>query len=245
MTRLRTGVWATALLAVLAATAAAAPTRAEGTLQRPLLLELFTSQSCSSCPPADALLHELAGHPDLLALEFHVDYWNDLGWVDSCSSPAFTARQQQYAALRGFRVYTPQLVVDGRADAIGSSRREVSETIDAARGQAKAVPSGLSRAGQTVKATVGSGGTGTAADVYLLSFDSRGSVSVRGGENAGRTLGYTNVVRSLRKIGEWHGQPLELSERLLPQERGERLALLVQDAAGTVWAVASTPAAGT
>lgn len=229
-------------VAMAAAAGSGAPVSADDSLQRPLLLELFTSQSCSSCPPADALLHELAGHPDLLALEFHVDYWNELGWVDSYSSPAFTARQQQYAAVRGFQVYTPQLVVDGRSDVIGSNRRDVSATIDAVRRQAKAVPASVGRSGDIVSISVGAG-AGTGADVYLLSFDSRGRVNIGGGENAGRTLGYTNVVRSMRKLGQWRGQPLNLSEHLQPQERGERLALLVQDSRGTVWAVASTPAA--
>src|ERR1700756_3967300 len=88
--------------------------------RRPLLLELFTSQGCSSCPPADDLLRELSTRDDVLPLEFHVDYWNDLGWVDPYSTAAWTRRQQDYAAAHGFEVYTPQLVVEGRADLVGS-----------------------------------------------------------------------------------------------------------------------------
>lgn len=210
--------------------------------QRPLLLELFTSQSCSSCPPADAVLDELAAHPGLLALEFHVDYWNDLGWTDTYSSPAFTARQQYYAALRGFEVYTPQLVVDGRSDTIGSNRGDIAAAIAAARRQAHSVPSSLSAQGDSAGITVGAG-EGAAADVYLLSFDSHDQVSIRAGENAGRDMRYTNVVRSIRKVGEWHGQPLSLSEPLQSPEKGRRLALLVQDRSGAIWAAASTPAA--
>lgn len=212
--------------------------------QRPLLLELFTSQSCSSCPPADALLGELAAHPELLALEFHVDYWNDLGWVDSYSTPEFTARQQQYAALRGFEVYTPQLVVDGRSAVIGSNRADVAAAISAAQRQARSVPASLSRQEDKAVITVGAGEAAAkvSAEVYLLSFDSQDSVSIRGGENSGRQMRYTNVVRSLRKLGEWHGQSLSFNQPLEAREKGRRLALLVQDRSGAIWAAASTPA---
>ena len=211
---------------------------ADAAPQRPLLLELFTSQSCSSCPPADAVLGELAAHPDLLALEFHVDYWNGLGWHDSYSAPEFTARQRQYAALRGFEVYTPQLVVDGHSDVIGSDRADVATAITAARRQARSVPSSLALQGDSASITVGAGAA--AAEVYLLSFDSHDQVSIRAGENAGRDMSYTNVVRTIRKVGEWHGQPLSLSEPLQSREKGRRLALLVQDSSGAIWAAAST-----
>ena len=218
-----------------------------GATQRPLLLELFTSQGCSSCPPADAVLRELSTHDDLLPLAFHVDYWNNLGWVDPFSSAAFTARQQGYASVRGFEVYTPQLVVEGKSDAIGSNRSDVSATIASARREAKSAVSSIQRSGRSVSISVGAAAgasANTAADVYLLSFDSNQSTSIRGGENAGRKLAYANVVRSMRKVGEWRNQPLTLAEQLQPQESGDRLALVVQERGGTVWAVASTPAVG-
>ncbi len=218
-----------------------------GVAQRPLLLELFTSQSCSSCPPADAVLRELSTHDDLLPLAFHVDYWNNLGWVDPFSSAAFTARQQGYASIRGFEVYTPQLVIDGKSDVIGSSRSDVSATIASARREEKSAASSIQRNGRNVNMSVGAtagASLNAAADVYLLSFDSNQSTSIRGGENAGRKLAYSNVVRSMRKVGEWRNQPLTLAEQLQPEESGDRLALVVQERGGTVWAVASTPAAG-
>ena len=218
---------------------------ADPALQRPLLLELFTSQSCNSCPPADALLGELAARPELLALEFHVDYWNDLGWVDSYSAPEFTARQQQYAALHGFEVYTPQLVVDGRSAAIGSNRAEVAAAIASARREARAVPASLSRQADSAGISIGAGESTAAnvsADVYLISFDGYDRVSIRGGENAGREMSYTNVVRTIRKVGEWHGQPLNLDAPLQPREKGRWLALLVQDQSGTIWAAARATA---
>lgn len=218
-----------------------------GAAQRPLLLELFTSQSCSSCPPADAVLHELSTHDDLLPLAFHVDYWNNLGWVDPFSSAIFTARQQGYASARGFEVYTPQLVVEGNSAVIGSSRADVSATIASARREAKGAASSIRRSGNSANISIGTTadtGANTSADVYLVSFDSNRSTSIHGGENAGRKLAYTNVVRSMRKVGEWRNQPLTLAEQLRPEESGDRLALVVQERGGTVWAVASTPATG-
>ncbi|MDE0854020.1 MAG: DUF1223 domain-containing protein [Nevskia sp.] len=231
-------------LAMTLATAATADTAAP---QRPLLLELFTSQGCSSCPPADALLRELSSRDDLLPLAFHVDYWNGLGWVDPFSSPAYTARQQAYATRKGFEVYTPQLVVEGHSDVIGSSRADVSAAIASARHEARGAACSIRRQGGEVSIEIGAAaaaGDGAAADVYLLSFDSSDRSRIGGGENSGRELVYVNVVRSLRKIGEWHQRPLSLVEHLQAGESGDRLALLVQERSGTVWAVASTPPAG-
>lgn len=231
-----------AALLMLAATGL--PAAAEPQAQRPLLLELFTSQGCSSCPPADALLRELARREDLLPLAFHVDYWNDLGWADTFSSPAFTARQQDYAARQGFSIYTPQLVVEGREDAVGSNSAAVEQAIAAARRQARGVRASITRSGGQAQLKLGAlEGARISAQLYLLSFDSRQVTRIEHGENAGRELVYANVVRSLRKLGEWRNEPLERVEALRPEERGERLALLVQDSAGTVWALASTPAA--
>lgn len=214
-----------------------------GAPPRPLLLELFTSQGCSSCPPADALLRELSTREDLLPLEFHVDYWDNLGWVDPFSAAAFTARQQAYASARDFEVYTPQLVVEGKSAVIGSNRGDVFATIASARHEARTAASSIRRNGKEVSLGIDTAGTASAsADVYLLSFDSTDSTSIRGGENSGRKLVYANVVRSIRKVGEWRNQPLKLTEQLRPEESGDRLALVVQDRGGTVWAVASTPA---
>ncbi len=231
-----------ASLLLMGAALLPATNAAEAPAQRPVLLELFTSQGCSSCPPADAVLHELAARPDLLPLAFHVDYWNGLGWVDRFSSAAFTARQQDYAGTHGFSVYTPQLVVDGHADVIGSSRGAVEQAIAAARGRTRSAASSIARNGGEVSLSVGAiPGATISGVVYLLSFDSSDTTSIRHGENAGRTLSYANVVRSLRQVAEWRNQPLQLVERLQPEERGDRLALLVQDRTGTVWALASTP----
>jgi hypothetical protein len=208
---------------------------------RPILLELFTSQSCSSCPPAEALLRELSNHPDLLPLSFHVDYWNETGWIDPYSAPAFTARQQDYAGSHGYEVYTPQLVVDGHGQAVGSDRAAVAQAIEAARNAARAVPASIHRQGEAVRIHVGTlAGSQASGSVYLLTYDSRGSTHVPSGENAGRNLPYTNVVRSLRRLGDWSNQPLELNPMLDAHEVGDHLAVLVQDKTGTVWALASS-----
>src|SRR5436190_20900837 len=112
--------------------------------ERPTVVELFTSQGCSSCPPADALLAQLAGRPDLLALSFHVDYWDRLGWKDPFSSAAATQRQHRYAELLGLAtVYTPQMVVDGKWQAVGSDRSDVEQALSSARRSRGGVPVAL------------------------------------------------------------------------------------------------------
>ena len=213
---------------------------------RPVLVELFTSQGCSSCPPADAVLRELAGRSDVLALGFHVDYWDYLGWADPFASPQFTARQQAYAQRQGWQVYTPQLVIDGDTALVGSRRGAAEDGIDSARKAQRTVPAQIVRDGAALRLTVGKAEASDAAgEVWLLSFDTERSTDIAKGENAGRHIDYPNVVRSLRKLGDWRNEPLDLRETLKPDERGERLALVVQDRLGQVWAVASTGAAPT
>lgn len=219
----------------------------DGKATRPVLVELFTSQGCSSCPPADAVLRDLSTQSDVLPLAFHVDSWDYLGWADPFASAAFTARQRSYAQRRGFSMYTPQVVIDGRSDTVGSNRSGVGAGIAQARDAAKSVAAAISRDGADVNITVGgtlgtaTANGATAGNVYLVSFDSSQSTAIKRGENAGRNILYANVVRSMRVIGEWRNAPLKLTEHLRADERGERLALIVQNNAGDVWAVASTP----
>src|SRR5271167_1683708 len=132
------------------------PARAD---ERPIVVELFTSEGCSSCPPADALLAELAGRPDVLALSFHVDYWDRLGWKDPFSSPDATRRQHGYADLLGLAtVYTPQMVVDGRWQAVGSDRSEVERALGSARRSRDGVPVALAVDHGRARITLGQGG---------------------------------------------------------------------------------------
>ena len=210
---------------------------------RPVLLELFTSQGCSSCPPADAVLRELAGRSDVLALGFHVDYWDYLGWVDPFGSPQFTARQQGYAQRRGFQVYTPQLVIDGQSAMVGSRRGQAEDEIVSAARRKQAVPAAISRDGRMVRLSLGkTSDAGAIGEVWLVSFDRERATTIRSGENGGKRIVYPNVVRSIRKLADWSNEPLELNEILESDEQGERLALIVQERGGRVWAVAATPA---
>ena len=238
------GQWWRCVSAALISSVALAPLAQAA--ERPVLVELFTSQGCSSCPPADAMLRELAARSDVLALGFHVDYWDYLGWADPFASPRFTARQQAYAQRQGWQVYTPQLVIDGDTALVGSRRGAAEDCIDAARKAQRTVPAQIVRDGASLRLTVVKAEASDAAgEVWLLSFDAERSTDIARGENAGRRIVYPNVVRSLRKLGDWRNEPLDLRERLTPDERGERLALVVQDRLGQVWAVASTGAVPT
>ena len=168
----------------------------------PVVVELFQSQGCSSCPPANANLNALAGRDDILALSFAITYWDQLGWKDTFASPQFTARQWDYArGLKHDNVYTPQMVIDGRFDLVGTDAREVEHAI------AHAVlpdntPS-LSLSGSRL--AVGAGAAAP-ADVWLVRYDPRvQQVAIGRGENAGRTLPHRNIVRALTRLGSWSG----------------------------------------
>jgi hypothetical protein len=204
---------------------------------RPIVVELFTSEGCSSCPPADALLAELAGRPDLLALSFHVDYWDRLGWRDPFSSPAATQRQQRYAELLGLvTVYTPQIVVDGKWQAVGSSRAEVERVLSSAERVRNEVPVALAADHGRAKITLGPGSGGVAASVVLIGFDRHHVTAVARGENAGRTLAHVDVVRSLEEVARFAG-PGGVIEAPLPAQC-DRFAAIVQAPDGRILGVA-------
>jgi hypothetical protein len=201
-------------IAALALCAAdAAPVRAEAADEAaPVVVELFTSQGCSSCPPADALLGELAQRRDVIALAFHVDYWDYIGWKDPFASPDFTKRQRTYAGALGLRnVYTPQMVIDGGVDVVGSHRSRVEDLIR----QASFVPKlsiGLERADGKHRLILPEARLERPAIIWLAIYDREERTAVRRGENAGRELSEYNIVRALRKVGSWdgRGQSLEL-----------------------------------
>lgn len=212
--------------------------RAEGAPPRPTVLELFTSQGCSSCPPADALLTALqADDPGLLALDLHVTYWDRLGWKDAFSLAAVTQRQRQYAARLGLdTVYTPQMVVDGRYQAVGSDPDAVRRAIARARGEAAAVPLTIRADGGGVRIAAAAGaGQGT---IVLLGFDRRHTTPIGSGENGGRTLTETNVVRAIAPVAAWTGAALDT---VAPRPAGERVAVLLQADDGRILAAATLP----
>ena len=181
---------------------------------RPIVVELFTSQGCSSCPPADAYLGELAARDDVIALSLPVDYWDYLGWKDTLATPAFTQRQRAYAHRLNLRsVYTPQIVVDGVTDAVGSRRGHVERAIELRGdmlGNAR-VPVTFAQAGTAIAIRVGAGEPPKdEATLWLVRYNRATTVEIERGENAGNTFTYANVVRELTPIGMWNGDPLEM-----------------------------------
>ena len=223
-------------LAVGWAAFAAAPAGAADA-KHPIVIELFQSQGCSSCPPANANLIQIAARDDVLALNFAVDYWDNLGWKDTFAKPEFTARQWAYARAMGRAdVYTPEIVVNGRADGVGADAAEMRELAEKNQRGAAAPELTL----EPGAATVGPGRAPPAgADVWLARYQ-RGvtEVAVKRGENAGRTLPHANVVREMILVGHWSGA----AERLaLPAPGDSRLAeaVIVQTSgAGPILAAA-------
>ena len=194
--------------------------------RRPVVVELFTSQGCSSCPPADAVVAELARtRPDLLPLTFHVTYWNNLGWQDPFSFAGATERQRRYVALSvGSEVYTPAMVVDGRQDVVGSDRPAVEASLTRAEAAAvNSAPVEITRSGNALTITIGAG-AGHGA-VLLVGYDRQHQTHVGRGENGGRTLLEANIVRSLGVAGSWTGQALRLNAGM---PAGEAVAVIVQ-----------------
>ena len=203
--------------------------------ERPIMVELFTSEGCSSCPPADALLAELAKRPDVLALSFHVDYWDRLGWKDPYSSHEATERQNRYAKLLALpMVYTPQIVVDGKWEAVGSDRAEVERALDLARRDPAEVPVTLALDHSQAQVTLGPGSDRVAASVLLIGFDRRHVTAVKRGENSGRTLAHVDVVRGVEEIAR-----LSPGEIAVPIPwHSDLIAAVVQAADGRILGVA-------
>jgi hypothetical protein len=194
---------------------------------RPVVVELFTSQGCSSCPPAEIILGELAGRRDVLALAYHVDYWDELGWRDPFSLAVATRRQQQYArALRLRGLFTPQAIIDGAVSLIGSRRGAVFDAVRTARsGPAISV---LPTADGFDIAVAGPQAT-TPQDVVAVAYRTEAVTAVGRGENAGRTLREVNIVRAIRVLGTTATSgSLHVTKRGLPLDAA-RLAVLVQE----------------
>ncbi|EFO32674.1 conserved hypothetical protein [Roseibium sp. TrichSKD4] len=203
---------------------------ASGTEPR-VVAELFTSQGCSSCPPADRLLHDLAKDSSILPLTMAVDYWDYLGWPDTLASSAHSDRQRSYAVKRGDRsVYTPQLVVNGLSHVVGSRRNDVVQALKTAPAFTAKVA--MSRSDMALEVII-DGALPSGADkanVYFLRVSSAEEVEIRRGENAGRTITYRNVVRSLQPIGVWTGEPakIRLPKSEMRKGANDKCAILVQ-----------------
>jgi hypothetical protein len=210
--------------------------------ERPVVVELFTSQGCSSCPPADAYLRELTkDRRDVLALAFHVTYWDRLGWKDPFSLPAATQRQDAYGRRFGDGSYTPEIVVDGAASMVGSDRRDVGSAIENARRNGRtAAAVTVSKNGEQVSIQVGAGnGSGK---ILLIGFDHEHTTAVGRGENSGRSLTEANVVRSIRSVGQWSGAALRVNE---PFPEGQDVAVVLEGPDGQIVGAARLTAGST
>ncbi len=194
----------------------------------PVVVELYQSQGCSSCPPANAALNSIADRSDVLALSFAVTYWDRLGWKDTFGSPHFTARQQDYASNGRGEVATPEFIVNGTYAVVGSNRG----ALDAAIVRAGSASGGPAITANASSVRVEGAAAGAPGAVWLVRYDPRTrEVPIRAGENGGRTLPHRNIVRELVKLGDWRGSAGSFQ---LPaaHEAGPASAVLVQRGPG-------------
>jgi hypothetical protein len=227
--------------AILTLLALLAPSLASAADTRPVVVELFTSQGCSSCPPADALLGELAKRNDIVALAYHITYWDGAQWRDPLSRKESTERQVTYdKSLTGGQIYTPQMVIEGTQDVIGSDRGMVLAALDKTKPVTAAT---VAFAPDRRAVAISAGSAPAGAGVLLARYVLKRTTQIKGGENASRTATDTNAVQSLTMIGVWNGKaaifPIE------PPGDGEGLAVLVQAPAGRFLGAASTETAAT
>ncbi len=211
----------------LAPEAKAAPAASGADAAHPAVIELYQSQGCSSCPPALAVLDEVANRPDVLALNFAVTYWDQLGWKDIYAQPAYTARQWSYARAQGRgNVQTPQLIVNGRVAVLGSRKGEVEQAI---AGNARTGGPALAANGNVI--TVAAATMARPSTVWFVAYDPRTvQVPIRAGENGGRTLPHRNIVRQLVALGSWNGKAGTFTAPATPT--GLKRAVLVQNGNG-------------
>lgn len=197
------------------------------------LIELFTSQGCSSCPPADKLLGEFSKDSSLVALSLPINYWDYLGWKDTLALPGHAARQRAYAHGRGDReVYTPQVVVNGLLHALGSDKAAIEQAITKSRSDPEtlSVPVRMSLSGDKITVSVPAGPERAKGDVWFCGVLRVAPVTIGRGENRGRTVTYHNVVRGWQKLGEWTGSAGAWTISLADLKRGvNEAAVIVQE----------------
>lgn len=201
------------------------------------VVELFTSQGCSSCPPADKILGELAKDPSVIALSLPIDYWDYLGWKDTLADSRFSARQKAYSHMRGDRdVYTPQVVVNGAAHVIGSDRSRIEGAIkDTGKtDKVMSLPVTMSLSGKQLTVSVAAtkdANTPMRGEIWLCSISKAVPIAIGRGENSGREVIYHNVVRNLLKVGDWNGSPGSWTVPLdsVLRDGVDAAAVLVQD----------------
>jgi hypothetical protein len=218
------------LTAVYFAVSAAAVQAGEN--QNLTVMELFTSEGCNSCPPADQYLNDLAARPDVLALSWFVDYWNYLGWTDTFGRKEYTGRQRQYNRSLGLAgVYTPQMIINGNIQEVGSHLKSIEAKIKLARRSplnSSLVSLGAGK-GQIFVNLSAHDLKGTAS-VRLIGFKAEADVAIRGGELKGLTMHYSNIVTYSRKLGDWNGKPQNYAQAAsaLTAAGADHYAVLVQ-----------------
>jgi hypothetical protein len=175
------------------------------------VVELFTSQGCSSCPPADKIIGELASDPSVIALSMPIDYWDYLGWKDTLADARFSARQKAYSQMRGDRdVYTPQVIVNGATQVVGSDRAGIDGAISDTRKETgvMSVPVTMTLDGKEIRVAVAAanpGGAPVHGEVWICSVSRSVPIAIGRGENRGQQVTYHNVVRNVLKVGDWTG----------------------------------------
>jgi len=217
------------------ATLFAAATGSDATAEQPrAVIELFTSQGCSSCPPADELFAKMAKEPDVITLSLPVDYWDRLGWKDTFAKHAFTERQSAYASVRGDgQVYTPQAVVNGKQHTVGSRRSGIDKAVKETSASLR-VPLSVQRNASDIIVSVGAAddGRATRGTVVLMPVLGARQVAIGRGENARRKVVYTNIVRDIIPLGTWNGRAAELKVPAARFKDYDSVVVLLQ--AGTV-----------
>jgi hypothetical protein len=211
-------------------------------ISAPVVVELFTSQSCSSCPPADALLGEFADEEQIIAIGYHVNYWDRLGWRDRFATRWGTERQYQYAAANDeHRVYTPQMIVDGETPVVGSDERQVRRLIATAHSVAKpATPSLRWKAPGVLRIELPESSGVAGAEIVLIRFDVRRTTHIVRGENGGKRLVYHHVARERLILGAYSGQARGMEVEVPPSDTEWGVAVLVQGSGpGRIWGAAS------
>lgn len=241
-----------AALALTMSAMTAVPAANAGDRNGAVVVELFTSQGCYSCPPAEKFLGDLSGEKSVIALEFHVDYWDDLvygaagKWKDPFSKPAYTQRQRTYnqQIRRTGNVYTPQMVIDGRLEAVGSRRLSVLNAIrKAENGLKDRVNVGVTLASGKVEKVTLAGPVKAEGSVWLVRFIKSKETRVRSGENKGKALLSHNIVTEVQKIGKWAGKPASFTVKAFALAEGEGCAVLVQNnRQGPILGAAQCPA---
>ncbi|MGB0854271.1 MAG: DUF1223 domain-containing protein [Pikeienuella sp.] len=186
--------------------------QADGTGKAPVVVELFTSQGCSSCPPADEFLGRIADREDIIALSLHVDYWDYLGWKDVYGLPGHSDRQRKYARhMKERMVYTPQIIVNGAEGMVGSQTALVEDAIKRHLAKPASAVVGVSLRGDRLVVEVAPSGTATAGHVVMAWYSRTENVAIGAGENTGRRITYHNVVRGWADLGEWRGSPIAMT----------------------------------